>query len=383
MKRSQPPKLLPFRPKPLDDELTSQWIVRLARYNRQKLNHFSWRQLGLPRAAWDRDIDRSLSDALIDQIACASGTEPERARATSLRSWQGVLWEQLNVRGSVQWLMQVNTIGRIRRSAAQQFCSSCLSQDLPHFRKRWRLIIPFCAEHKEWLHDRCPKCACAINFHLGDYRWPMISNAAEWHQCGNCGHDLRLAERKSTPDTDRFLRLMNQMHTGLDGGWVEVGSHQLHPLAFFRGIRILLCIVASNKKPKEIRRLAAVRDAPLPFRTAATSRNLVLEELELDERARLFELLAWLLEDWPSRFLMTFTEAKIKSDWFRKKWQVPWWLEQHVSTSLNGSFYRPAPKEKQAAIAYLKARGLSTSRNNLRRVLGLSYIEKHRYVKNR
>lgn len=383
MKRSSPPNLLPVRPKPLEDELTSQWIVRLAKHNRQKLHHFSWRQLGLPKSVWYRDIDRSLPDALIDRIGEASGTECDQARATSLRSWQGVLWEKLNAQGSAQWLMQVKTVGRIKKSTAQQFCVSCLEEGTGHFRKRWRLMIPFCVEHREWLHDRCPKCASAINFHSGDYGWPLVRDASEWHECGTCGHDLRLAPRKRTSISDNLVRLMGQVDQGLKGQWVEIGSHQLHPLAFFRGIRILLCIIASNKQPKEIRRLAAGRDAPPAFRTALTSRHLILEDLEVEERVRLFELLAWLLEDWPFRFVATFQQAKVKSDWFRKKWQVPWWLEQHISTSLNGTFYRPSPMEREAAILYLTARGLSTSRNNLRRVLGLSYIENHRYVKNR
>lgn len=119
------------------------------------------------------------------------------------------------------------------------------------------------------------------------------------------------------------------------------------------------------------------------FRTVSEQRHLVVEALDIDERMRLFEMLACVMDRWPHNFLESFTDANIKSDRFRKKWDVPWWLEKHVSTILNGSFYRPSPDEAQAAKSYLLTRQQSVSRNSLRRTLGLSYIANHQYVRNR
>ncbi len=367
----------------MKDELLSHWLVRLAWNNRQKLNHFTWKQLGLPKMAWYRDIDRWLNEDHIDQIATLSGTALARARQTSLRSWQGVLWESLETRGGAQWLMQVKSVGRIKKLAGQQYCPHCLTSGTPYFRKSWRLIIPFCSLHMRWLLDRCQKCASPINFHSGDYGWSVVGPELRSAYCGKCGHDLRLCTTAPVPPTLGFYNLVQQIDLALGGQWAVVGDEELHPLPFFRGLRILLCVLASNKAPRRVRERAAEQGAPLAFRTARNSLHLVLEQLEIEERARLFSLLAWILEDWPYRFIDTFREARIRSDWFRRSWQVPWWLEKRISTDLNGTFYRPSPHERASATAYLSSQGQSISRNSLRRALGLSFVEDHKYFKNR
>ena len=63
---------------PLDDELISSWLVRLARTNSTRLHSFTTDLLGkmradgrrhLPTAHWQRDIDRSLKDTDLERIA--------------------------------------------------------------------------------------------------------------------------------------------------------------------------------------------------------------------------------------------------------------------------------------------------------------------------
>lgn len=378
------PNLLLFRPKPFEDELASQWIVRLAWHNNQKLNHFSWKQLGLPRTVWDRDIDRNLSDANLTLVAALAGVSDETVRRLSLRRWHGILWGELAVRGTVQWLIQPRIVGRLRRLPAQQFCPLCLKVGTPYFRMQWRLMVPFCLEHRTPLLERCARCTAVVNFHAGDYGRPMETRDFPWINCSRCGFDLRLCE---TVDVDRYSiceNFVDSVRQALNGNWVQLGDAYLHPLLFFRGARILLCVISANDPAGfRVRRAIYSFGGPPAFRTVYTGLHSIPEALDVEERLRVFESLSWVLGSWPERFLEVFKAGLIKSDRFRRRWEVPWWLETHLLTSLNGSYYRPSPLERSSVEKYLNAHGLVTSRNRIRKMLGLSHIENHRYIKNR
>lgn len=313
-----------------------------------------------------------------------TGSKPEAAIATSLRCWDGILWEELKTRGPAPWLSPVRVVTRRHRHAGLQLCVLCLREDkIPHFKKAWRLLLPFCTTHCIGLLDRCPKCFHAINLHCSDFGRPMRFSDHPWVFCFNCGLDWRTSAPPSKVESVPLTHLISRISGALRGNWGSVGEERIHPIAYFAGLRVLLAGLASNSRSKNLSQQVATSMGRLPFSTSHQFRHLVIERLEIGERIRLFEMLAWILEDWPDRLLRACVSARLKSDAFRRGAFVPWWIEKQLqSAPLNGTFYRPSFLEKQAAIDYLSSQGLSCSRNNLRKWLGLSYVAAHEYFRN-
>src|SRR5947209_10971922 len=171
---NEPDGLWPVHLKPKDDELLSSWLVRLAWAHGVKLHTFC--SLAWPgKQIWNRDIDKSADAEMVEVLSTKTGTNIERARATTLAAYENVLYEKHNLFGPTSWIMPVGIYHRRRRQFGLQYCPHCLAEDKePYYRRKWRLaFIVTCERHHIVLHDRCPRCEKPINFHrdeMGNHR---------------------------------------------------------------------------------------------------------------------------------------------------------------------------------------------------------------------
>lgn len=297
-------QLLLIRPRPLDDELFSSWLVRLAWSNGEKLHTFCRWRLGIRRNVWNQDPDRLAEPNAIERSASATGLPVERVLATSLAGYEGTLYERHVRRGVSRWIMPIGLKARAHLLHGQQYCAGCLRDDaIPYFRRAWRLaFMVACPRHGQVLADACPACGVPVSFHEGDFARRFASDTCPIAICSRCGHDLRL--HPGHPADELQLRYQTRLMDALDSRWFLMSDgNPVYAISFFDGMRALLRILSSNTHLGTIRagllREQAALALPIPFGSGAWR----FEHLRIGDRYFLMQLLASVMDDWPRGFL--------------------------------------------------------------------------------
>lgn len=193
----------PAHPQPREDELLTSWLIRSARANATKLHTFT--QITAPGYdVWNRDIDKSASDDLLEAMTHKTGLSLETLRGLTLRSYEGRLYRKLNANGNCAWLLSLGVYHRERKRPGLQVCPKCLAEGLPYYRKRWRLgFVTVCSKHRIQLLDACPKCKRPIVFQRRDFGNDKVMPHMEPITfCFNCGYDLCRSRRRKLVDED-------------------------------------------------------------------------------------------------------------------------------------------------------------------------------------
>src|ERR1700749_1042017 len=301
--------LWPVHLKPKPDELLSSWLVRLAIAHGQKLHTFAsitWP----PKSIWNRDIDKSADADIVRVISIKTATNIDRVWATTLVSYAGTIYEKHTRFGPASWIMPVGVYHRKRVQFGLQYCPDCLAEDKePYFRRRWRLaFITICENHSRLLHDRCPRCGAAVNFHrdeLGDFRKLAPTSMT---LCYSCNFDLRDTvkdEARSCPVkieelefTTNLIRLLNEEAYG-----IQNLSFQ-YPHLFFNVLRQFMKILGMNNEGViKLRNVICEAYKVEPYIPSNSTRRHDVQEQGISERRQLLGLTRCLLEDWPDRFI--------------------------------------------------------------------------------
>ena len=122
-------EIWPIHLKPLEDELLSSWMVRLARAYGVKPVSF-WNRVWKPDAVAYRFVDRSAPVELMLLLSSGTGTCCERVVQTTLQPLAGVR--------SIP-----AAVGVLR------YCPACLAADpVPYFRRQWQMgFLLLCPVH--------------------------------------------------------------------------------------------------------------------------------------------------------------------------------------------------------------------------------------------
>jgi hypothetical protein len=161
--------LWPIHLKPLDEELLSSWMIRLARAYAIKPVWF-WRLF------WPvdfRNVDWAAPGGLLELLALKTAAPLDRTVQTTLTV-----------------LSQAHAI-----ASSLRYCPVCLVEDTePYFRRRWQMpFLLLCERHGAVFLQGCPHCRRPLRPELV----PLSRDSMAW--CSHCGHDLRRPERESIP----------------------------------------------------------------------------------------------------------------------------------------------------------------------------------------
>ncbi|HEX8633965.1 MAG TPA: TniQ family protein [Pyrinomonadaceae bacterium] len=383
-------RLWPAHIKPHPDELLSSWLVRLAMEHGIKLHTFC--SIIWPRKQiWNRDIDRSADTELLQTLSNKTATPVERVRATTLAAYESVLYEEHKSLGPAAWITPVGIYHRTHTKCGQQFCPSCLAEDKePYYRRKWRLaFMVACEKHHALLHDRCPQCCGAVNFHrdeLGNFR----KFAAEsMTTCNHCGFDLRAVSETTlpVPVTPPEVRFNADLLSAIDTGVVRVSESVFtYSHLYFAALRQIMKVMAMHDSRVDRLRQAICSTFDIAPYTPLTSRPRPdVQELDIFNRRRLLALTHCLLEEWPSRFIELSRKYKVWSSlWLRnfepraqeRPRSAPFWFWSVVHEHLYRAKYCPSEIETIAAIAHLKRRGMILNKSSLSRLLGVAVIRR-------
>lgn len=188
----EPVWIWPAHPQPISDELLSSWMVRLAHANGCKVHTFYSMEFGRDRQIWNRDIDRLAPDWLVEGLAIRTKISKDRVINISLRSYDGVVYEKHNAQGNTKWILPLGIYHRTRRRKGMQYCPVCLAtDDIPYFRKHWRLAFyTECDIHGVLLRDACTKCMAPVIFHRTELGKRHLIKPLSISHCFNCGEHL-------------------------------------------------------------------------------------------------------------------------------------------------------------------------------------------------
>lgn len=315
--------LLPAHPKPLPDELLTSWITRLARDNGLKLQTFCEHVFDKSYQLWNRDIDRTPPDWLLDILSLRTGTPRRLIDKTTLLTYEGRIYPHRGAAGQLRWILPIGIYHRTRRRFGVQFCPHCLSaDDEPYFRRHWRVAaLTVCPVHRVLLHDRCPVCGAAVIFHRHELGRPAVTDAGALCLCHACKFDLRCAplqpyrpyEASAGTIVDHIGAYVTSSHGALDFGRMDV----LHQLCK---------VMVSRRMPRKLQAYVAAQIG-VPVLPVSLERQ-ALELRPVAERHHVIQLSAWLLADIDARLTEAWHAGAVRynnltrefpnpPDWYR------------------------------------------------------------------
>ncbi|MET3115824.1 hypothetical protein AAKU64_000027 [Undibacterium sp. GrIS 1.8] len=376
-----------MRPKPLEDELLSSWIVRIAWENVEKLESMSSKLWGTHSQVWSKDVDRFAGRSVIDLVAEKCGVSIARANQTSLRTYEGILYETHGNRGAARWIMPIGSKSRKRSLFGLQCCPHCLKEDIePYYRRNWRLaFVTICSKHRTLLIDRCDQCGSSITFHQSDFGSFELPDDLRMTFCKKCGRDYRDIEGQIVvshilgPWVEYFQKTAEMV---MFDRWVALSKRiEVPSVMFFEGVRHLIRTLGSNSYASKLRS-TVLENFNLPSAPLNYVNGIFFERLALTERFLLIGIMGWLLSDWPVHLIDSAKKARLSSSYFQiYQDPVPYWLAMPIEWDLKRTWYKPNKQEIEAVVRYLDGQGLPINRNSLRKWLGRWYVSRHKKEK--
>jgi hypothetical protein len=327
--------ILPAIVQPRKDELLSSFLYRLAEVNVAKTHTFCKRYFP-DQAVWNRDIDKLAPHDMLQTLSEITNQPYENIYKTTLRYYEGLLFDHLNSHGNSKWILPIGIYHRTRRRFGLQFCPQCFIKDSkhPYFRKAWRLSLSvLCCDCGIRLYDQCPFCKNIIAFHrneVGNKNY-NISTPICW--CSYCKTDLRKSPQiiPSCSEIVMQKKLTKWMHQGFTDKtdyshlYFDV-LYQINKLLQSKFWRTFEFQKAVHRKLK-----------------SEWSQNVQrsdFDTLTVDQRSVLLYKSFWVLENWPSRFIGICENAGASSTVLLKDLnEAPFWYHKVVMDN----FFFPNP----------------------------------------
>lgn len=366
-------KMLPIHPQPLENELLSSWITRLAIANGLYSHSFFNSLLEFKGVISSRDIDRLDSPELLKVLARVSGKSHDEIAALKLSSLQGQVFENQNLSGRTRWVLPLGIYHRTKQKNGLVYCPLCLQQDkIRYFRKSWRLaFITLCHTHQCILWDHCPYCKATVDYQrLGIGRRQYELPLEDLGLCHHCYKPLWKAPIQyltlkmdilSTP----YRHFITSFNTNKP---VLPSLNQPLNLQVFGGLWILTGRMMSRRAATVRARIFKETSIVIPSEEHHES----FEYLTLKQRLSTLIAIFYYLQDWPDKFInlvkgTTFTLSAFSDDIEKS----PFWLSSVVTQNLSLRQYSLTDEEIVSATNYLKSHQVSFTKSQLANLLGI------------
>lgn len=371
---SFPSELWPCHPHPLEDELFSSWLLRLASHNHMKAHTAASLLFGKRVSLWNRDTDLVVKGEVLNQICLTTGTSFKRAYETTLQAYEGQIYEHHNGQGLNRWILSAGVYHRLKRRYGLMYCPLCLRDDKAdaYYRRKWRLVFHvYCEKHNVFLLDACPKCDSPVMPFREELGQRSKQDIGSLSRCSNCGFDLCCAEPISGEVFD--AELVQQLCRIQNFNGVDVCLPELPEIPFsvlfFDGLHLLLRVL--NEKRRGSRLYDWVSTNVLGLQPD-TSSFAALHWLRVSRRTRIMLIASWLLQDWPTRFVSTASMLGVSRSYILWGEPAPFWFYKVLDGELNFELYSPSRDEVVSASKYLTARGLVVNKRAIAKLLNVS-----------
>ena len=289
-----------FKLVPLEDELLSSWLCRVA--HAHGMTPHAFLALHWPaREIWTRDIDRSADDGWLADVAQRSGLPLETVVGLTLKPLMPVLAGGRRrdfSRGDAPLVLSAGVFHRTRVRHALQYCPLCIAVEEPHFRRSWRLgFVVACEKHQSTLCDSCPNCGVPVEPH----RAPIGSLST----CPRCSGSLASAAlyASSGGDVAAALRLQRRLTCELVGETDGPPRSRLDGAGApflgrdgFAALRSLHSVTTNRRTHLSLREHLGCRGMP------PDHDRLQFEKVRVGNRIRWQETIEEWSRNWASRF---------------------------------------------------------------------------------
>ncbi len=354
----------PLHPRPLEDELLSSWLIRIA--YRHKTDPVSFANLYLPDwkfILWSRDFDTTADWKLLEALSYKSRQSIEALYSLTLRSYEGFLAEELTDKTRNLLVQPLVNYSHTKVGYGLRYCPLCLREDeKPYFRRKWRLSFSTaCVKHSCFLLDRCTACSTPLTLSkLHDDR-PVF-------HCYRCGHEYAKSETEPVDGGSYGLEAIASLHRILDHGFFHTGDMWTYSFAFFSVLKQLVKVAYWWGKTEGFLD-HEVMTGKIAYLSGRPRLNLI-ENIPLKEQYLLFSGLMRLFEDFPSRLIRFCETNKVrKTDLTKDMHSVPFWYS-NVAERFNGEYCAISPEEVSSVITYLKDRRIPISAAKVSRLVG-------------
>lgn len=375
--------MLPCFSRPKPDELFTSWFSRVAYGNISDPYQFSSQILG-SYPLFNVDGDLGINRQILKLISKYTGIPYPEIENSVLSSLVGNYLTEIAKNGHNPQILGCRIVGQIRRQYGQQFCAKCLEEDVqPYFRKQWRLAyFTVCLKHRLVFSDRCTACNAAVNYHKLTFMHPHIAH------CYACGRNLFRQTEYPVDEEDPIVWLQSKLKEGMTSGWVKLNSSTvIRTPVFLSGVQYILQAWVTERSSKKLSRsVSTIRKSKLrPVDGKGTQRRAA--SLDVIQRYRLLDDVAWLLMEWPDRFVEFCNLSKLTpKTFFKTDRSPPYWLYSVFYWILNKKHYWTCLGEIMCAGRFLYKRQFRVSPGNIASCVGLDrsmYItrERRRYIK--
>jgi TniQ len=309
----------PLHPPPLDDEILSSWLTRLAAAYEMEPSAFCHHVLAVPLQSL-QVLDACPPAGLLAALAAYTGLSLARVEAMTLRRYEGSVCETLTLstpqalavrlprfhpdrchsddgRGEPsKWRRLTPWLLPREPMTAIPFCSLCLAESpVMYFRTAWYLAFTtVCRRHKAVLWESCPACAEPVSrlwLHLAPQRW------------ARCGCGTAFAQAPTVPAPAPVVWLADQTHEALTRGTVALGAGlSISAQAYFAIVRAFVEGVRLRWAHQPWAE-SGWRRLGVDPRAMRPQLAVPFEAQPLGWRLRILELVGQLLRPWPQAFL--------------------------------------------------------------------------------
>ena len=284
--------LWPAHPHPYQGECLSSWIVRCAHANGLKEQTFCDRVFGQDYQIWNRDIDRSAPDWLIDVMSERTDTPRNKVASSTFRLYENRLFPILHPASQLRWVMPVKHRHRMTEGFAMQYCPLCLAEDSePYYRLAWRLALyTFCPVHQVMMHDRCNNCGSPVAFHRIELGRPNEIDVESLDCCWKCKAPLSVAPVEQPFVHLSIYKLWRRVIGVIERCFINSGPVNYNRIAIVHQISRLL--ISKGQAPRLHGHICA--RSRLPFKKLKKGSPL-FEQRSVEERHYILQLAWWLI----------------------------------------------------------------------------------------
>jgi len=359
---------------PQPDELLSSWVYRLAWRNGIKTHTLTKRFWQHPGVPWGGDGDLRVGVDDLERLATLARQPLEAVWRSSLQSYEGILFDD-GVRAPAG-IAYLGGRGKQRTRFGLAICPECLAEDeVPYFRRHWRVsCVVSCQVHQRLLLDACPGCDRGITLTSTDQGSSRLGDRQDGTACRHCRFDWRTASRDRNQvslEAD-FWTLQSHLNNSLSDTWTtSPAGDPVMTMALFRGVRYVLRALAGGGQNMRLANAVAPQLGMLPLPVRSFDEKHDFDGYRLCDRAYLLRQAAWVLKDWPERFVWAAKSTRTRPSYLDTyRGDVPLWLERGLDQCRSREHYPMSSEEWRSAAEYLRRRGLEGNDFQVRKLSG-------------
>jgi len=359
-------------PIPLQDEILSSWIVRVAYAHKTHPHTFVNQYLNYrPYSFFLSECDLTLDEAMINTIdeKCRYNID---VRSLMLTTYGGYIQENIYDNNPTIFF------------AHQKYCPVCLREDkVPYFRKKWRVVFyNICHKHSCYLYEHCPSCKSKLDISK------MHNNKLPYTYCHKCGFELKRGRKLSVLKSYiSSLEYQNKIFKIIHDGYIQLDRTPVYSFLFFEVFSKLSKLILLNRKHEFINKhplFSLIKDAK-----QQNVNHPIFKKIDAKAQSCLFGLIMYLFDNFPRNLENYILQNKLTYYNLTTKFPyLPFWYE--ITVNAITPRYLPhsmtvTKEEIEHAKQYLMSRGKTVNKVNLTLLLGCNFYSKdnnlHNYIK--